>query len=167
MLGTADYNPGDEDYDPNERKISTFAEVKNTAFKRETPRFETVLIHRSRAEEEVFIEKSGAIRSSNSTNYERRKNGVKISERRQIADIRIVGNAVVFPMNLGLGLRNNRESAPLTEQQRHAKTPSAISAIIKITVGEKEFICSECFLVKQRSQLAYMADGDLVCAECV
>ncbi|MBR4413768.1 MAG: DUF4193 domain-containing protein [Aeriscardovia sp.] len=29
-----------------------------------------------------------------------------------------------------------------------------------------EFVCSECFLVKHRSQLAYFNDGQPVCKEC-
>ena len=41
------------------------------------------------------------------------------------------------------------------------------ASVTVIPMQGDEFICSECFLVKHRSQLAYTtADGEPVCKEC-
>ncbi|PWG60436.1 DUF4193 domain-containing protein [Bifidobacterium catulorum] len=41
------------------------------------------------------------------------------------------------------------------------------SSVTVIPMQGDEFVCSECFLVKHRSQLAYTTDdGDPVCEEC-
>lgn len=40
------------------------------------------------------------------------------------------------------------------------------SSVTVIPTQEDEFICSHCFLVKHRSQLAYMKDGKPICKEC-
>lgn len=43
---------------------------------------------------------------------------------------------------------------------------NADSSVTVIPTQEDEFICSNCFLVKHRSQLAYMKDGQPICKEC-
>lgn len=43
---------------------------------------------------------------------------------------------------------------------------NADSSVTVIPTQEDEFICSNCFLVKHRSQFAYMKDGQPICKEC-
>ncbi|MDO5687805.1 hypothetical protein PSRA_0112 [Pseudoscardovia radai] len=41
------------------------------------------------------------------------------------------------------------------------------TSVTVVPMQGDEFVCSECFLVKHRTQLAYTTeDGDMVCKEC-
>ncbi|MBQ9681185.1 MAG: DUF4193 domain-containing protein [Aeriscardovia sp.] len=47
-----------------------------------------------------------------------------------------------------------------------ADLSSEDASVTVIPMQGNEFVCSECFLVKHRSQLAFMRDGQPVCKEC-
>lgn len=47
-----------------------------------------------------------------------------------------------------------------------ADLSSEDASVTVIPMQGDEFVCSECFLVKHRSQLAFMRDGQPVCKEC-
>ena len=60
-----------------------------------------------------------------------------------------------------------RTPSPKTTNCRVADLSNEDSSVTVIPMQGDEFICSQCFLVKHRSQLAYTdEDGQPVCEEC-
>lgn len=144
-LGAAEYNPGDGVYDPKKDKIKTFAEVDDKTMGEDGKKLaRTVLKHREEDDEKQFLLEQASISTSN---YSQNNSGVK-------ARITMVGDAVMLPVNLSIQLRHEQSGS-----KKETFDPS------KVSTGE--FVCSECFLVKHRSQLAYTTpDGQPVCKEC-
>ena len=68
---------------------------------------------------------------------------------------------------LGKGSRSSSTDMDDDENAIAEDLSNEDASVTVIPMQNDEFICSECFLVKHRSQLAYVTDdGQPVCEEC-
>lgn len=151
-LGAAEYNPGEGVYDPKGPKIHTFAEVDDKSKDQDGNKIaHTVLKNRDREAEKKFLLEQASISTSNYKPNQNKSSNSKTGK----AKIRVVGNAIIFPVNLSIQLRHE----PSASTKRKTSND-------QMSVQNDEFVCSECFLVKHKSQLAYMSSNGPVCKDC-
>jgi hypothetical protein len=151
-------------YDPNEKRIELFAVVDD----KDHDDIKTHLVHMDRDGYKNYIQEYGSIGCSNYKRMTSTKNGKKVvTGSDKLAEIEVLDDgSVLLPVNLSCGINRRSRSERQSKQAASSLRMHESNSSILVEQQSDEFICSSCFLVKNKRQLAEQGPDGPICKDC-